>query len=917
MTTCLSLPAWAQTVSDDAGANDRAPKQVAQAETGAHENILQEIVVTSSRKREESVQTTPVAVTAVNADMLDRDHVTSVAGLANLAPNLQISQTVTQGDEVTVYLRGFGAQTNDPSVDPHIAIYIDGIYQPALLGSLIDTFDVSQVEILAGPQGTLLGKNAPIGAVAITTDKPTGDLSGEVEGDYGSYNHFGGRAKLNFPIIEDATGDSILAGKVSFVEKEGGNWIYNTTNDKRDMGGENAKVGRLALAFTPSPDFSWDLVGTIEDSNTPQPGNQNIGFAGVVAGNSSTVNQPGNPLFPGFIPGYNPPTICYYYPHFVCPITSYGTTASGETTTDREVLYEISSNMSYRFTPVTLTSVTGFYHNWDINNSSVSGTPFDNLNAYGDRLVADQESEEFRISSNKNGGWDFDDFIDWVVGGYYQNFDFNDTNNLGIAEGLLGAPGATGNAINDREDQHGTDKSEAVFAHVIFNFTDQWTGTFGVRESWDQKVHDYVTAAGPERYYDIPIGFHNTSFEVGTAYQFTPDKMAYIRFAQGYEAGGYTGFPSIPNGGSSFKPEYNNEYEIGFKTDWLDKRLRVNLDFFINELSNLQVESVEPNAQVGFIQVTNNAGAATVQGAEIQLVAVPTENITTHVNVGYLEPKYDKYQGTVCSPTGTVVDCSGIPFEYTSKWTINLGGDYVMDLPSDLGTATFSADWNYRSTTYNSSPPIPESRQEGYGLVNTTLALSDPSGNYTIDFYGTNILNRKYKSEVTDSGGLDFVEDPGRPAEWGIRVTAKFGPFGSKEPPAAEPAPMPEPPPPPAPAPVTKTEVQRAFQVFFDFDKSDITQAAAAVIQKAADSVKAGNLTKIIVTGHTDTVGTAKYNQALSERRAAAVKGQLVTDGVASGEIAATGVGKTGLLVPTADGVREPQNRRAEIVLQE
>jgi outer membrane protein OmpA-like peptidoglycan-associated protein len=123
--------------------------------------------------------------------------------------------------------------------------------------------------------------------------------------------------------------------------------------------------------------------------------------------------------------------------------------------------------------------------------------------------------------------------------------------------------------------------------------------------------------------------------------------------------------------------------------------------------------------------------------------------------------------------------------------------------------------------------------------------------------------------------------------------------------------------PPPPPAPVARApEVQRAFQVFFDFNKADITSAAAHVIQQASDSVKAGNLTRINVTGHTDTVGSAKYNQALSERRAAAVKQQLIADGVPDTEISTSGVGKTGLLVPTADGVREPQNRRAEIVLQ-
>ena len=143
-----------------------------------------------------------------------------------------------------------------------------------------------------------------------------------------------------------------------------------------------------------------------------------------------------------------------------------------------------------------------------------------------------------------------------------------------------------------------------------------------------------------------------------------------------------------------------------------------------------------------------------------------------------------------------------------------------------------------------------------------------------------------------------------------VTLRVEFGALPAA--PAALPAVVPPPPAPPAKAP----EVQRAFQVFFDFNKSDITAAAAKVIQQASDSVKAGHLTQINVTGHTDTVGSAKYNQALSERRAAAVKAQLITDGVPTAEISTVGVGKTGLLVPTADGVREPQNRRAEIVLQ-
>jgi outer membrane protein OmpA-like peptidoglycan-associated protein len=195
-----------------------------------------------------------------------------------------------------------------------------------------------------------------------------------------------------------------------------------------------------------------------------------------------------------------------------------------------------------------------------------------------------------------------------------------------------------------------------------------------------------------------------------------------------------------------------------------------------------------------------------------------------------------------------------------------------------------------------------------------SLRRDDPTGNYSVSFYGQNILNQLYRSYTVPA--LGDIATYGMPATWGMELTAKFGPFRKPAPEAAPPVPAPEPAaPPPAPV-VAAPEPQRLFQVFFDFDKSEITEAAARVIEAAAATVKAGNVARITVTGHTDTVGTDRYNQALSERRAAAVRDGLIADGVGAGEITTSGVGKRGLLVPTADGVREPQNRRAEIVLQ-
>ena len=210
---------------------------------------------------------------------------------------------------------------------------------------------------------------------------------------------------------------------------------------------------------------------------------------------------------------------------------------------------------------------------------------------------------------------------------------------------------------------------------------------------------------------------------------------------------------------------------------------------------------------------------------------------------------------------------------------------------------------------FDAGGPVP-------GLISEkTLTFQGILGLETPLAYGTK-LDVDYRllsnPEVKFVQGTNFSQ--GNLFDNSLLVSVRYD-FGS--PPAAPPAPAPAataiaaPAAAPAPAP----EPQRAFQVFFDFNKSDITADAASIIKQAAATVVAGHIAKIDVTGHTDTVGSAGYNQKLSERRAAAVKAELIKDGVGADTIATVGVGKSGLLVPTPDGVREPQNRRAEIEL--
>jgi len=725
------------------------------AESADQGNILTEIVVSAARKRNEDVQTTPVAITALNEAMLQQANVTNIADIGGLVPNLHIEHTIATSDATTIYLRGFGTATNDPAIDPHVALFVDGIYQPQTLGTLLDMYDISQVEVLGGPQGTLFGKNAAIGAINITSAPPTGKLEGSLEADTGSYGHFGVRGKLDFPIV-----DGILAGKVSFVEKKGGNWIDDVTNGQH-LGGEDVKAGRLGLAFTPNDNFSWNLTASMERQDMPLDGIRNISSAHPLAipASSTAAAQPA-PAVCGFVGG-------------TCPSFAYGTTGAVYTPPSSGQTLEIASSMNYHLQAVTLTSVTGFYKYWLNQNSDIGGFENDGvpvvvLNAYDNYTHTKQASEEIRVSSNKGGGWDLNGNLDWVLGGYYSNYTYDNDNNLGVL-GLY--------PILDYSAENGATLSKAVFAHGIYHLTDQWSVSAGVRESQDDKKHYYLPAFSTLGYAaDEPLSFSNFSTEAGIQYQFDPDRMAYFRFAQGYEAGGFLGFPSCYGCGASYQPEKNNSEEVGFKSDWLEKRLRFNISVFTNAISNLQISTLAPISSPPFFQqVTVNAGKATVSGVEVQLTAVPISYLTTHLNIGYLHTKFDQYLSTACTNSpGVVGDCTGFPFSYAPDWTINPGVDYrFLNLPNGV-SATFTANFSYKSAAYLSDPPPPVSRQGGYGLLSAGLKLMDRSEKYSVEVYGTNITNKKYAVEIRDVSGLEIIQTDGRPVEWGVRLSSKF-----------------------------------------------------------------------------------------------------------------------------------------------
>jgi len=726
----LSTPALAQ---------DAPPTTAPEARTD-DSNVLRDIVVTAARKRSEAVQSVPLAITALNATLLERNQVSSIEDLGGLAPNLSMNPGVASVSQVNIFLRGFGSDSNDPSIDPPIAVIVDGVSQPTFSGNLVDLFDVDTVEIQRGPQGTLLGKNAPTGALVVTSRRPTGKFGGAVQLDYQRFDRFQAKARMDIPLIAD-----VLAANVSASHIKGGNFVHNNFTGKTQFGGEDANAFRASLLFTPGSAFRWYVSARAEIRRDPQAGIQDISYVGA-----------NGPLQLGAIE-------CTVFGH--CTPTGPNINNAGMTAGTSSNTYYLTSQMDYALAAVTLTSVTGYINDKHVNRQDSDGEPEAVGDAIDDPAHYTQISEEFRIASTRGGGLDLGGKLDWVVGGYFSSFRYEDSQNLNILGSILS------------NNQRGTSRSYALFGHATYGVTDRLSLSLGVRQTWDHKTHNYISTAETTRYVDTPASWKNFSVEAGAQYKLGANRLVYFRYGQGYRGGGFQGLPSPGGTGGTYNPETVETFELGLKADWFDQHLRVNLALFDSAYHGLQRNVLKSLPIAPFFQqIIQNAASARTKGVELEVTAVPLPGLTLNGTLGYIDPRFKDFVAAII-PGQPPTDNSGFPFPFTSKWTTKLGATYSFSLPGRLGFSTFNVDWNYRSSFSAANLPYPAAQVDGFGLLNASLRFEDPSRRYSLTLYGRNITNKIWRTQVLTVPGQVapfFITQASKPVVYGATLGFKF-----------------------------------------------------------------------------------------------------------------------------------------------
>jgi len=716
-----------------------APGQEARNSEG-----VDDIVVTA-RRREESLQTAPLAVTALSGAALEARSLTNTADLVQVVPTLVNPTGGNGGGTGQFFLRGIGQNDQTVNLDPGVAIYIDGVYYARTQGANLELADMDRIEVLRGPQGTLYGKNATGGLINYITRSP--DAPERTKVTLGASERNGLRGEFSFN--RAISGDTVFLGGSFVALREDGYGTskltatqYNSFGNGTGNFGERSLVsGRLALMLKPSDKVSLTLRGDItHGAGTSQPGIlYAIGAGRLTDRVLSPAQRADLGNFDDLYSGYNQDF----------SLRSRGVSL----TADFDLgLAKLKSITAYR----TLNQTSGF----DLDATPVA------LADQRQILKQNQFSEELQLSGSA-GGW-----LDWIAGLYYLN---ERPKQDRILDGRGSASSLTGGRIRFQYASQVGD-SYGAFVNLDVHLAERLTLNAAVRYTSESKDIRRLEQLFADPNLVNPISttinrqdkasWHQFTPKVGLNFQVNPDVLFYTTYSQGFRSGGFNVRVALaPGAGDSFDPETVHAVEVGAKTQLFDKRLRLNVALFNNWYKSIQLLARDT------VIYTINGGSATIRGAELEADARLGERLRANLGVGYLETKLTKLDPRAITAGLRL----GNELPYAPKWTVSAGMEYSVPV-SDAADLRFRGDLSYRSSIYHSAADRPLDYQKGYVLVNGRIAYD--AGGMELAVFGTNLFDKRYfllQGDNTASptlGGAYAVPAP--PRRFGVQLSYKF-----------------------------------------------------------------------------------------------------------------------------------------------
>lgn len=746
---------------------------------------LEEIVVTA-QKRAESIQDVPLSIVAASGKALEMSGVRSAGQLAKIAPSLKIDQSAGASD-LRIRIRGFGSP-GATATDPAVAAYMNGSYL-ARPGILFTSFlDIASVEVLSGPQGTLFGRNASMGAISVTTNAPsTGATTAEVKAEAGSYGTFSGTVIANIPAGENVA--LRFAGNATHTDG-----IFHNRQDGKTYGKNNAYIGRLSLKWEAAPNLSVTLTGDAAKSD----GDGVYTFTGAP---NATPGQVAafTSLLAAF--GRTPPVLT------TSPSRNVNQVMGNPFLRDRN--WGAAANIDWQVSPIVNARLISSYRDWDNKQRVMDsiGTTLRLLNVYLENRSQSQ-SHELQLVSDK--GAFLDGKLSLTAGAYYgrEKYHYGVAFNLGAAwcPILFSAVAAACSAGPQERagflDFDQTSRSLAFYTQANYRILPALELALGARYTWDRKSASLLTTvpnaigvaplARPESHPNLRFKDDRPSFRASLSWDVTDQVMVFGTFSTGYKSGGFnSGITNAPLTPAlrTFASETVKDWQLGVKSKFLDGRARFNATLFRTTLDNFQDRSFN-----GTAFIIRNSGDVRSQGVDLDGEVVGPAGLHLSFGATYLDAKYvdnsnaPGREGCTGTPTCPLVqDLSGAPVPYASDWQGYVGVGWTSPAFGDGHKVTVRATQNFTSSFLSSNTNNPSSKLAGYSTTDVLLSVAADQDRWRLDLFGTNIFDKRYFVSTTAQilGALFGVNDPatgatlyrgftGDPARYGVRLALKY-----------------------------------------------------------------------------------------------------------------------------------------------
>jgi iron complex outermembrane receptor protein len=705
-----------------------AAAQTAPAASTVEEAALGDIIV-SARRRDESLLEVPIAVTTFSGDALIAQGAQDITALQRQTPNLTLQVARGSNSTLIAFIRGVGQQDPLWGFEPGVGLYVDDVYIARPQGAVLDVFDVERIEILRGPQGTLYGRNTIGGAIKYVTKRLGKEFRGNARATYGSYNQIDLVGNVAIPLGENFA----IGGAVAWLQRDG--FGTNLTTGAEHYN-KDVLAGRLSAEFDNGDIFVRVAADRTEDRSNARHGTRLTGNLGI------PVFQPTESVFD----------------------TRAGIGDNNWVMTQGASLTaEIPLNQA-----LTLKSITAYRDGRTDTLIDFDNTPGPVLDVpayYED----DQFTQEVQLVIEG-------DRLQGIVGGFYLD---------GRAEGAFDTVIGNANLTTFTAGRVDT-RSIAFFGDFSYDLTDQLILSAGLRWTQDRKTgtvlrQDWLGIRSPTfgnpnaRFFRTRTDYTNSrTFDAFTprislSYQPTEDLNLYASWGRGFKSGGFDMrgdaifIPSTVNG---YEPEFIDSWELGFKGAFLDRRLFINAAAFYSDYRDQQVtvQAVQPPPNVGVASVVDNAGQATIYGFELEMRAIPTDNLQFNLAFGYTFAEYNEFLTFIAGGTTPIDVADQRVFQNTPRYVVN--ANLTWSNPLFGGRLDVIPALALRSEQSVFEIPNALLDQPATVIADVAVNWTSEDNRFTLGVQGRNLTNELYRV-----GGYNF---PG--ALLGNSVIGFYGP---------------------------------------------------------------------------------------------------------------------------------------------